>query len=155
MTQLKMGKCRRNGERRGECRVIFDADRVGVVDGSLASLSLASCQESTCRIVELKINLLARGYDGHQVDLDIQKAMCLNRIEELKSERKKKNNKPVFETNFCSQVEDFHKIFEKNWNAMVKENPSMKRIFPEPPPINYVEHKTNCSLKNLLCRKHY
>ena len=61
---------------------------------------------------------------------------------------KAKKQKLVFVTHFCDDANRLKQIIKKHWK-LIKNNETLKSIFPEPPVITY---RNNLSLKQKLVR---
>ena len=101
------------------------------------------------RLVELKEDLISRGYKSKIIDEAFQKVRKINRkkaIEKVHTETKKKT--PLV-TQYHPNLPSVSKILKKHWEVMTKEDPRMKRIFPEPSTVAYKRAK---NLKDLLVK---
>ena len=89
------------------------------------------------RLAELKGLLLSREYRPRVIDAAIEKARAIPRHTALKKVVKTKNSKRVvFAITYDPRLPSISKIFRKH-HAVLKEDPAMATIFPEPPLVAY------------------
>ena len=89
------------------------------------------------RLAELKGLLLSREYRPRVIDAAIEKARAIPRHTALKKVVKTKNSKRVvFAITYDPRLPSISKIFRKH-HEVLKEDPAMATIFPEPPLVAY------------------
>ena len=87
------------------------------------------------RLVELRLQLLSRGYKAGELRQAIEYGMGLDRERSLeKVERENKNEGRVrYNITFDPKLPKLPPILRKNWKVMVDEDQRLLKAFPKPP----------------------
>ena len=78
-----------------------------------------------------------RGYKESELRKCAQTVSSRDREELLTYKRKESNNRVPLVLTFHHKLRDIPGILHNNYKKMIKENPDMKAIFPEPPMVSY------------------
>ena len=108
---------------------------------SLALRIVRICTDPTARdarLEELKNLLLSRNYKTSIINVSIDKARKIPRIEALKKVEKEKNSKrPVFVVLYDPRLPSITSIVRKHWRSMISQDPQLKETFPQAPLVAY------------------
>ena len=99
---------------------------------------------------ELKNLLLSRNYKNNIINVAVEKARAIPRIEALKKvEKEKTNQRPVFVVQYDPRLPSITSIVRKHWRSMINQDPQLKETFPLAPLVAY---KVAPNLRSKLIR---
>ena len=111
------------------------------IPSSLALRIVRICTDPASRdnrLEELKQLLLSRNYRNNIINVAIEKAKNIPRVEALKKvEKAKATHRPVFVVQYDPRLPSITSIVRRHWRSMVNQDPQMRDIFPMAPLVAY------------------
>ena len=89
------------------------------------------------RLLELKADLISRGYNAKIIDDALTRVQTIPREEALKKVEKKVSDREVLAVTFHPSLPSISRIVKKHWKVMCEMSPKLAKIFPVPSIVAY------------------